>query len=127
TWHGVLEYATSVDAAGNPVGWTTFKTLSDTTLGLHGSGQITFDPPAGWKSSSINGTNPLFYVRVRTVSEGVAPVARMILCRDYVGARGRTSGVIPAFDYSADANHDGYLNTVEYSHRHAGMDARFVY
>jgi hypothetical protein len=35
--------------------------------------------------------------------------------------------VIPAFDTSADVNHDGYLNDAEYAHRHAGMDARFLY
>src|SRR5262249_55427564 len=126
-WQGVLEYASAVDSSGNPTGWTTLRTLSDTTVGLRRSGQILFDPPADWKSSSINGTNPIYYVRIRTISDGVAPVARQILGRDYVGANGRNSGIIPAFDSSADTNHDGYLNNTEYAHRHAGMNARFVY
>jgi len=126
-WRGVLEYATEVDSNGNPTGWTTLQPLSDTTKGLQNSGQILFDPPANWKTSSLNGTNPLFYVRIRTVSDGVAPVAQLILGRDYVGALGHDSGTVPAFDYSADTNHDGYLSDAEYAHRHAGMDARFVY
>jgi hypothetical protein len=46
--------------------------------------------------------------------------------RDYVSTNG-TSGTIPAFDYSADANGDGYLNDTEYANRQAGQDARFVY
>jgi hypothetical protein len=54
-------------------------------------------------------------------------VARTILGRDYVNAHGTNSGTIPAFDYSADKDHDGYLNDAEYAHRHHGMDARFVY
>ena len=35
--------------------------------------------------------------------------------------------MIPAFDYAADKNGDGYLNDAEYATRAAGMDARFVY
>jgi hypothetical protein len=50
-----------------------------------------------------------------------------ILGRDYVGAHGTTAGVIPAFDSSADLNHDGYLNDAEYAKRKPGMDARFLY
>ncbi|MFL5244723.1 MAG: hypothetical protein ACJ8FY_21685 [Gemmataceae bacterium] len=127
-WRGVLEYATAVDSKGNPTGWTTLRALSDTTNGLRNSGQILFDPPAAnWKTSSLNGTDPLFYVRIRTVANGSAPVAQLILGRDYVGANGHDSGTVPAFDYTADANHDGYLNNTEYAHRHADMDARFVY
>src|SRR5439155_259109 len=38
-----------------------------------------------------------------------------------------TSGTIPAFDASADANHDGYLSDAEYARRGAGMNARFLY
>ena len=47
--------------------------------------------------------------------------------RDYVNARGTTAGVIPAFDASADLNHDGYLSDAEYAMRKPGMDARFLY
>jgi hypothetical protein len=126
-WSYVLEYATAVDASGNPTNWAPLRTVTDTTAGLAHSGRITFDPPPNWVTASLNGTNPLFYVRLRTVSDGAAPVARTILGRDYVNAHGRNSGAIPAFDYSADLNHDGYLNDAEYAHRHKGMDARFVY
>jgi hypothetical protein len=50
-----------------------------------------------------------------------------VLGRDYVGANGTSSGVIPAFDGTADADHDGYLNDAEYANRAPGMDARFAY
>src|SRR5262249_22992309 len=55
------------------------------------------------------------------------PVAATVLGRDYVGANGGTTGTIPAFDSSADADHDGYLSDAEYANRRPGMDARFVY
>jgi hypothetical protein len=126
-WSYVLEYATAADAQGNPINWATLRTVSDTTAGLAHSGRITFDPPSNWVTGSINGTNRLYYVRLRTVSDGMAPVARTILGRDYVHASGHNSGTIPAFDYSADRDHDGYLNDAEYAHRKHGMDARFVY
>jgi hypothetical protein len=126
-WRGVLEYASSVDGQGNPTGWTRVQTLSDTTVGLKQSGRITFDPPRDWKTSVVGGTNRLFYVRIRTESSGTAPAVRTVLGRDYVNAFGGKSGIIPAFDYSADLDHDGYLNDIEYAHRTSGMDARFAY
>jgi hypothetical protein len=52
---------------------------------------------------------------------------RTVFGRDYVNANGGTTGVIPAFDYSADKNDDGYLNDSEYANRAAGDNARFVY
>jgi hypothetical protein len=126
-WAGVLEYATRVDGHGRPTAWAPLRTLADTTGGLKHSGRITFDPPRDWNTSIVGGTSRLFYVRIRTVSSGTAPVARTILGRDYVNARGSKAGVIPVFDYSADLNHDGYLNDVEWAHRTPGMNARFAY
>jgi hypothetical protein len=126
-WSYLLEYATAVDASGNPINWAPLKTVTDTTAGLARSGRLTFDPPSDWVTGSINGTNRLFYVRLLTVSDGRAPVARAILGRDYVNAHGTDSGVIPAFDYSADKDHDGYLNDAEYAHRRRGMNARLAY
>jgi hypothetical protein len=116
-----------VDANGNPTTWASLPIKADTTAGLTRSGQVTFDPPADWKPASINGSALLYYVRVRTVGGGTAPVAATILGDDYVHANGKTSGVIPAFDAAADLDHDGYLNDAEYAHRAAGMDARFQY
>jgi hypothetical protein len=126
-WSYVLEYATAVDAGGNPINWATLKTVTDTTAGLAHGGRITFDPPSNWVTGSINGTNRLYYVRLRTINDGLAPVARTILGRDYVNAHGTNSGIVPVFDFSADKNHDGYLDDAEYAHRRLGMDARFVY
>ncbi|HMF14257.1 MAG TPA: Ig-like domain-containing protein, partial [Gemmataceae bacterium] len=126
-WSSVLEYATKVDSRGHPIAWAPLKTLGDSTGGLKHSGQITFDPPRDWQTSIVGGTNRLFYVRLGTVSSGKAPVAHTILGRDYVNARGSKSGVIPVFDYSADLNHDGYLNDSEWAHRTPGMNARFAY
>ncbi|MFL5340745.1 MAG: hypothetical protein ACJ8F7_11390 [Gemmataceae bacterium] len=127
-WTGVLEYASAVDANGNPTAWTTLRTLSDRTNGLTRSGRVTFDPPADWQTAAV-GNNParLYYVRVRTLTDGTAPVAGTILGRDYVNANGTAHGTIPAFDSSADANHDGYLSDAEYAKRQPGMDARFAY
>jgi hypothetical protein len=126
-WSAALEYATAVDASGNPTAWAPLTTLHDGTAGLTQSGQITFDSPADWKAASVGGSAPLFYVRFRALTPGTAPVAQTILGRDYVGANGTSKGTIPAFDAAADTDHDGYLNDAEYAHRAAGMDARFLY
>jgi hypothetical protein len=126
-WSGVLEYATAVDSAGNPTAWAPVPLLSDSTAGFTKSGQILFDPPAGWQTAAVGGSARLFYVRVRTATGGTAPVANTILGDDYVHANGTTSGVIPAFDYAADVDHDGYLNDAEYANHAPGMDARFAY
>jgi hypothetical protein len=126
-WSAVLEYPTAVDAFGNPTAWAPLRTLSDTTRGLARSGQILFDPPTNWKPAVAGGTARLYYVRFRTVNDGTAPLANTILGRDYVGAHGRTEGVIPAFDYAADRDHDGYLSDAEWAHRRPGFNARFVY
>jgi hypothetical protein len=70
-----------------------------------------------------------YYVRFRATTGTTAqgPEAKTLLGRDYVGANGSTAGVIPAFDYAADKNGDGYLDDSEYATRAAGKDARFVY
>ena len=52
---------------------------------------------------------------------------KTVFGRDYVTANGGTTGTIPAFDYAADKDGDGYLNDTEYAARTAGLDARFVY
>lgn len=126
-WTGVLEYPTAVDAAGNPTAWAKLPTLGDTTAGLTQSGQITFNPPPDWKAASLNGSAPLYYVRIRTVTAGTAPLAATILGEDYTNSNGGNTGVIPAFDWSADTDHDGYLNPTEYANRAPGMNARFAY
>ncbi len=127
SWNATLEYATTRDAQGKPTGWKPLRTLSNTTNNLRSSGTITFDPPSDWRTSSINDSAFLYYIRVRTTSDGTAPIANTLLGRDYVNARGKPAGTIPAFDYSADRNFDGYLSDAEYAHRRPGFDARFVY
>jgi hypothetical protein len=122
-----LQYPTAVDSYGRPTAWGTIRPLSNTTSGFTRSGQILFDPPADWKAASISASARLYYVRFLTTSNATPPVAKTILGRDYVNARGTTNGVIPAFDASADLNHDGYLDDAEYAHRRAGMNARFLY
>jgi hypothetical protein len=126
-WSGVWEYPTAVDSAGNPTAWAALPLLTDTTSRLSTSGQALFDPPQDWNTASLAGSARLYYVRFRTTAGGTAPVARSLLGRDYVNAHGTTSGVIPAFDYAADTDHDGYLNDAEYARRAPGKDARFVY
>lgn len=130
-WSAVLEYPTAVNSAGQPSAWAALAPLTNTTAGYSHSGQVTFDPPANWKPVSVGpaaAPSPrLYYVRFRTIRDGIAPVAGAILGRDYVQAHGAASGIIPAFDPLADVNHDGYLNEVEYAHRRSGMDARFLY
>jgi hypothetical protein len=95
-WRAVLEYPTAVDAYGNPTAWSTLQTWSNTTSGFTRSGRVTFNPPSNWKTASINGSAQMYYVRVRVVSDGRAPVASTILGADYVNAGGRTWGTIPA-------------------------------
>ncbi|HZT83568.1 MAG TPA: hypothetical protein VFA26_25280, partial [Gemmataceae bacterium] len=126
-WSAALEYPTAVDDAGKPTAWAALKALADTTGGLKQSGQVTFDPPADWKPAVVHGSARLYFVRYRTTGGGTGPVAASILGRDFVGAKGGTSGVIPAFDAKADANGDGYLDDAEYAKRAAGKDARFLH
>jgi hypothetical protein len=126
-WSMVMEYPSAVDGNARPTSWTKLQTITDATSGLTQSGQITFDPPADWKTASIGDPKRLFYLRFRTTAGGEAPVATTILGRDYVGANGQTAGTIPVFDDKADANHDGYLDDAEYAHRAPGKNARFIY
>ena len=56
-----------------------------------------------------------------------APSATTILGRDYVNANWGSTGVIPAFDYAADKNGDGYLNDAEYAKRAAGAGSSCVF
>ncbi|HEX5273137.1 MAG TPA: hypothetical protein VFW33_21725 [Gemmataceae bacterium] len=95
-WSPVLEYATAVDGNGNPTAWSLMPLRTNTTAGLTRSGQITFTPPSNWKPVSINGSARMYYVRIRAVGGGRAPVVNTILGADYVNAGGSTSGVIPA-------------------------------
>jgi hypothetical protein len=126
-WSTVLEYAAEADQTGRPKRWAALNIKANSTESLTKSGRITFDPPADWKTASLQKTVRLFYVRFRAGDAGDPPVAKTILGRDYVHARGGTTGVIPAFDSKADANGDGYLDDREYAQRAKGKDARFAY
>jgi hypothetical protein len=128
-WSGVWEYAAAVNAQGQVVSWKPLPLLEDTTLGQRQSGRITFDPPRDWQAASLAGSPRLYFVRFRVttgMSEAQA-IWQSALGRDYVQANGGTSGVIPAFDASADRDGDGYLNDAEYARRRSGYDARFAY
>jgi hypothetical protein len=128
-WSGVWEYVSAVDANGNPTSWKTLTLNTDGTNAMRSSGIITFDPPADWKTASFAGTTREYYIRMRATAgtASQAPQPRSILGRDYVRANGGVSGTIPAFDYTADKDHDGYLNDAEYAGRAAGKDARFIH
>ncbi len=137
----MLEYPTAVDSNGNPTAWSTLTTLSDTTNGLTttGAGTITFDPPSNWVpavvDSTVSGTMRYYYVRFRTTTAfSTIPVASTILGYNYTGAvsvngTNQVTGTytIPAFDYAADTDHDGYLDAQEYANRTPGMNAYFAY
>ncbi len=97
-WSAVVEYPTAVDAAGNPTAWATLPTLTGTTSGFTRSGQITFTPRWDWKPAAVNGSALLYYVRVRVVNSGTAPVVNSLLGADYVNAGGTASGVIPSLN-----------------------------
>jgi hypothetical protein len=126
-WSAVVEYASEIDGAGAPTRWKPLDLETNSTASLRKSGQVTFDPPADWKTASLQNTIRLFYVRLRTKDGGDPPVAKAILGRDYVAARGGASGAVPAFDFKADANGDGYLDDREYARRATGKNARFAY
>lgn len=128
SWRGVYEYVSAVDANGRPTRWSTLTTLTNTTNGLTRSGQVTFDPPRDWVPASLNGTAKMYYVRVRTTAAGSVPVANTVTGRDYTNFQGaQRGGVIPAFDTTADADGDGYLNDREWANRRNGFDARFIH
>jgi hypothetical protein len=95
-WSAVVEYPTAVDSGGNPTAWATLPAQGDTTGGFTHSGQITFTPPSNWKAATVNGSARMYYVRLRVVSDGPAPVVSTLLGADYVNAGGTSSGVIPA-------------------------------
>ncbi|HLW64712.1 MAG TPA: Ig-like domain-containing protein, partial [Gemmataceae bacterium] len=126
-WKGVLEYASAVDSNGTPTDWKPLTVKNDGTSGFTQSGKITFDPPADWTMSQIGSQGAMYYVRIRTTSAGTSPAATTILAADYVNANGAAQGTIPVFDYSADKDHDGYLNDAEYANRTPGDNARFAY
>ncbi len=129
-WSGVWEYVAATDSNGQPTEWKSLPLIQDSTNALRSSGRITFDPPTDWVPAAlVSGGDRLFYVRFRVTQGTAAQGAELfsVLGRDYVGANGRSSGVIPAFDYTADVDGDGYLNDTEYANRQPGMDARFVY
>jgi hypothetical protein len=126
-WSSVLEYPTAVDSAGNPTAWAPLNTLGNTTAGLSQSGQITFNPPADWKTASIDGSPRMYFVRIRTTTSGTAPVANTILGDDYTHSNGGKTGVIPTYDWALDPSGD-YLNPQEYAIASAaGYTARFGY
>jgi Bacterial Ig domain len=128
-WSGIIEYVSAVNASGQPTQWKTLNLKTDTTNRLTRSGQWQFDPPADWVPSNNGGSERNYYIRMRSTSGTTAqsPVARTILGRDYVNARGSNAGTIPAFDYAADRDRDGYLNDAEYANRASGKNARFAY
>jgi hypothetical protein len=111
--------------------------------------QITFDPPADWKPLSIRGGSPtgnsppspdpyLYYVRIVTKQAGMqAPVASKIVGHDYLNRQQPDPNkltyqyTIPAFDYAADTDNDGYLSDAEWLNvsqpDRLTYSARFVY
>ncbi|HET6575810.1 MAG TPA: hypothetical protein VFG68_19570 [Fimbriiglobus sp.] len=121
-WAAELEYVAAVDDQGRPTEWKPLDTLGDTTGGLRRDGRLTFDPPRDWVAASVGGSARLFTVRFRTTADGIAPIAKSILGRDYTA-----DGMIPAFDYTADRDRDGYLSDDEWAARADGFDARFEY
>lgn len=128
-WSGVWQYVTAVDANGNPIAWKTLTLKGDGTNGMAQSGKVTFDPPADWVAANVSGGQMLYYLRfvVTSGTAAQAPVLQTLLAADYTGSNGKTTGVIPVFDFAADKNHDGYLNDAEWANRAAGSDARFAY
>ena len=107
-----IEYPTAVDANGNPTAWKTLPLDSDTTDGLTPIRADEFDlRPAGCRRSFP--VQPPALLRPGPDDRGTRPPgacrATTILGDDYVNANGTDSGVIPVYDYAADANHTGYL------------------
>ncbi len=129
-WSGAWEYATAVDASGNPTAWKPLALITDGTRGFTTSGKITFDPPKDWVPAAMAPGGTRYYsVRVRVTAGTAAqgPELYTVFGRDYANSSGQHTGTIPAFDYAADRDGDSYLNDAEYATRQAGFDARFVY
>ena len=72
---------------------------------------------ADWVPNSFAGGERLYYVRFRVTAGTAAqgPELKTVFGRDYVSANGGVTGVIPAFDYAADKDGDGYLSDAEYA------------
>src|SRR5262249_23767412 len=81
-WQGTWEYVTATDANGNPTQWQALPLVGDGTAGLTRSGRVTFDPPKDWVPASVNGSDRLYFVRLRTTQDGGAPVVNTVLGRD---------------------------------------------
>jgi hypothetical protein len=129
-WSGEFEYRTKD-------GWAplTLESNSDT--------DIAFEPPADWAAADhagglasamdAAGNSYLYYVRLRTTTMGVPPIASHILGANWTGIDplkpGSPTGVstVRPFDYEADKDGDGYLNPTEWESRRPGFDARFEY
>lgn len=129
-WKGELQYPAAVADDGTVTVWKSLPVVSDGTFGLTGSGKVRFDPPKDWVPSSVTADGVRMYtVRVLSTAgtAASAPAARTILGTDYVQANGTIVGTIPAFDFAADLDGDGYLNDEEYANRRPGFDARFVH
>lgn len=128
-WQVTYQYP-ALGADGKTIVWKSLTLDTNNTNGLTQSGQITFDPPSDWVPTVLPGNSAaLYYIRAVTTAgtAAQAPIAATLLGSDYTGANGGTSGTIPAFDYAADTNHDGYLDDAEYANRAPGDNARFVY
>jgi len=133
-WTAALEYCNGVDGSGVANSWATLTTLTETTSGLTSSGQITFTPPSDWVMAtftgmvSVNGfeNTPMYFLRWRCTATGTAPIASEICGKDYTGGAYTNAGTIPAFDSTADADNDGYLNETEWANANqATKTARF--
>jgi hypothetical protein len=149
SWSYSLEYVSGVnDINGNiePV-WTPYNGLSLPSLTTGGTtAKITFDPPPGWTpfalTSSLTqgsprgttGTPYLYYMRLVASGSGTAPTAKTILGYEYLQQNQNGNVLnytIPAFDYAADTNGDGYLSNAEWQAMsttdQTTYQARFVY
>lgn len=145
SWSGILEYPSAVDANNVPTTWTRMPLISDTTSGLYADGRMHFNPmqTPSWKrmvaatgavdssaagmlwDTIFSGAYPGYYLRYRTVRAGTTPIVGTMHNADFCNQKDSGSGIIPAFDYAADIDGDGYLNDVEYSGHAAIATARF--
>jgi hypothetical protein len=100
--------------------------INDGTSGMLQSGLIKFAPVSNWKAISINGSKPLYFVRVVLESEE-SPVVRSVFTKNLMYISADQSSIrINGWDARNDKDGDGYISDEEFSQRiNVSASARF--
>ena len=106
-WEAIYEYWTGK-------GWTPLEVTDGTNL-MTKDGRIQFVPPIDWYKTSINTSEPWWYVRLRCTRSGnTDPIAKTVKAEKYIRKLG-DQWQVPGWDPSNDGNGDGFVDDEEFS------------